>query len=257
MRFEGSVALVTGAASGLGAATARALSARGATVVVADLESQRERADGVLADLVTPGRFVAADLCDPDDVEALVVDAAAGGPLRVCVNCAGVGHVERVLDRSGGKHDLASFRRTIDINLVATFDVIRHAAAAMARVEPAPGGLRGVIVNTASIAAMDGPAGQVAYTASKAAVAGMTLALARDLGPVGVRVCAVAPGVFDTPMVATAPDDFVDQLRADVPSPSRLGRGDEFGALVVSIVENDYLNGEVIRLDGGLRMPRK
>ncbi|HEX8977827.1 MAG TPA: SDR family NAD(P)-dependent oxidoreductase [Solirubrobacteraceae bacterium] len=246
MRIEGGVALVAGGASGLGRATAEALRARGAEVVIVDLPAA---ADGVPADRFT---FAAADVRDPDGVAAAVDRAAALGPLRVVVNCAGIGPAGRVV-RKGEPLALEQFATVVEINLIGTFNVLRLAAAAMAGNEPVDGD-RGVIINTASIAAFDGQIGQAAYSASKGGVVGMTLPLARDLAAHQIRVMTIAPGTFATPMLAGLPREVRESLGAAVPHPSRLGDPAEYAALVLTIVENPMLNGEVIRLDGALRM---
>jgi NAD(P)-dependent dehydrogenase (short-subunit alcohol dehydrogenase family) len=246
MRIDGAAALVSGGASGLGRATADALRARGAEVVILDLPSAWERAepDGFA--------FAPADVRDPDAVAAAVELAASLGPLRVAVNCAGIGTAGRVV-RKGDPMPLEQFATTIEINLIGTFNVIRLAAAAMVATEPVDGG-RGVIVNTASVAAFDGQIGQAAYSASKGGVVGMTLPIARDLADSGIRCMTIAPGIFDTPMLAELPQPARDSLAASTPHPARLGSPAEYAALAVHIVENDMLNGEVIRLDGALRM---
>jgi NAD(P)-dependent dehydrogenase (short-subunit alcohol dehydrogenase family) len=246
VQVEGAVALVSGGASGLGHATAQALRERGADVVVLDLPSQRER--------VQEGgfTFAGADVRDPDAVGEAVALAAGRGTLRVAVNCAGIGTAGRVL-RKGEPMPLEKFATTIEINLIGTFNVIRLAAAAMAGNEPA-GDSRGVIVNTASAAAFDGQIGQAAYSASKGGVVGMTLPIARDLASSAIRCVTIAPGLFDTPMMAGLAQPARDSLAASVPHPARLGQADEYAALAVHIVENEMLNGEVIRLDGALRM---
>jgi NAD(P)-dependent dehydrogenase (short-subunit alcohol dehydrogenase family) len=253
MKLSGSVALVTGGASGLGAATARRLAAGGAQVVIVD----RDDARGVPLAGELGGAFAKADVTDAAQVEAAVAQAAQLGPLRVAVSCAGVGWASRTLDRTGKPHDLELFKTVIAVNLVGTFNVLRLAAAAMSRTEPLEHGARGVIVNTASVAAFDGQIGQIAYASSKAGIVGMTLPAARDLAPAGIRVVTIAPGIFDTPMLGTLPEDKRAALAADVVCPRRLGDPAEYGALVAAIVENDYLNGETIRLDGALRMPPK
>ena len=253
MKLSGSVALVTGGASGLGAATARRLAAGGAKVVIVD----RDEARGVPLAAELGAVFARTDVTDAAQVEAAVAEAAGLGPLRIAVSCAGVGWATRTLDRTGKPHDLDLFRTVIGVNLVGTFNVLRLAAAAIARTEPQDHGARGVIVNTASVAAFDGQIGQIAYAASKASVAGMTLPAARDLAPAGIRVLTIAPGLFDTPMLGALPEEKRAALAADVVFPRRLGDPAEFGALVAAIVENDYLNGETIRLDGSLRMPPK
>jgi NAD(P)-dependent dehydrogenase (short-subunit alcohol dehydrogenase family) len=253
MKISGSVALVTGAASGLGAATARRLVAGGAKVVIVDRDEARGQAlAGELG-----ATFVKADVTDTGQVEAAVATAAGLGALRIAVSCAGVGWAARTLDRTGKPHDLELFQKVIAVNLVGTFNVMRLAAAAIARTEALDHGERGVIVNTASVAAFDGQIGQIAYAASKAGVAGMTLPAARDLAPAGIRVVTIAPGIFDTPMLGALPDDKRAALAADVVFPKRLGDPAEYGGLVAAIVETGYLNGETIRLDGSLRMPPK
>ncbi|HWU88078.1 MAG TPA: SDR family NAD(P)-dependent oxidoreductase [Kofleriaceae bacterium] len=253
MKLSGSVAIVTGGASGLGAATARRLAAGGAKVVLVD----RDEARGAALAGELGGVFAKADVTEPAQVEAAVAQAAQLGPLRIAVSCAGVGWAARTLDKTGKPHDLDLFKTVIGINLIGTFNVLRLAAAAMSKVEPEAHGERGVIVNTASVAAFDGQIGQIAYAASKAGVVGMTLPAARDLAPAGIRVVTIAPGIFDTPMLGALPEDKRAALAADVVFPKRLGDPAEYGALVASIVENGYLNGETIRLDGALRMPPK
>jgi 3-hydroxyacyl-CoA dehydrogenase/3-hydroxy-2-methylbutyryl-CoA dehydrogenase len=252
---EGSVALVTGGASGLGAATVRRLFAGGAKVVIVDRDVAKGEA--LATDLgADRARFAQADVTDPVQVEAAIEAAALLGTLRVAVSCAGVGWAARTLDKTGKPHDLELFRTVIGINLIGTFNVLRLAASAMSKHEPIEGE-RGVIVNTASVAAYDGQIGQIAYASSKAGVVGMTLPAARDLAPSGIRVCTIAPGIFDTPMLAALPEDKRQALAADVVFPKRLGSPTEYGELVAAIVGNGYLNGETIRLDGSLRMPPK
>jgi NAD(P)-dependent dehydrogenase (short-subunit alcohol dehydrogenase family) len=253
MHIGGSGALIGGGASGLGAATTRRLHADGAHVVIVDRDEERGAA--LATELSERARFVAADVTDPDAVQA-AVDVATGQPvpLRIAVSCAGIGWAGRVVGRRGA-HALEPFEAVIRVNLIGTFNVMRLAAAVMVENEPNQSGERGVCVNTASIAAFDGQIGQVAYSASKGAIVSMTLPAARDLAPAGVRVCAIAPGTFDTPLLAALPDDAREELRRVVPFPSRFGHPDEFAALVAHIVENEMLNGEVIRLDGALRMP--
>jgi NAD(P)-dependent dehydrogenase (short-subunit alcohol dehydrogenase family) len=244
MQIIGSSAIVTGAASGLGAATAAALAGAGAHVVGFDLASGWERAGAP-----APGITSASG-----DVAAAVALAVAAGPLRLAVNCAGIGVAGRVLSRKG-PHDLDVYSRVISVNLIGTFNVLRLAAEAIAATEPLDEhGQRGLIVNTASIAAFDGQVGQVAYSASKGGVVGMTLPAARDLAQFGIRVMTIAPGVLDTPMLAGVSDEIRSALAAGVPFPARLGQPAEYAALVLSIAAQDYLNGEVIRLDGALRM---
>jgi NAD(P)-dependent dehydrogenase (short-subunit alcohol dehydrogenase family) len=249
--IAGGTVLVSGGGSGLGAATARMVVAAGGSVVVADIDADRGKqvADG----LGERARFVATDVTDEAGVRAAVAAAAEAGGLRVAVNCAGIAPAERVLGRQG-PHSLARFVTAVQVNLVGTFNVTRLAAEAMAGNEPQQDGERGVIVNTASVAAFEGQIGQAAYSASKAGVAGMTLPIARELARHGIRVMAIAPGIFDTPMLAAMPDQVRDSLGAQVPFPSRLGRPEEYAALVRHIVENRMLNGEVIRLDGAIRM---
>ena len=253
MQIEGSAALVVGGASGLGEATARALHLRGAHVLVADLDADR---GGALAtELGDRMRFVAADVTRAQDVEAAVAAAVAltPGGLRICVQCAGIGYAER-LARPRGPHRLEAFEKVIAINLVGTFNVLRLASHAMLVNEPDADRQRGVCINTASIAAYDGQIGQIAYAASKGGVVAMTLPAARDLARSGIRVCAIAPGLFDTPLLAGLPADAREQLAASIPFPPRLGRPAEFADLACHIVGNEMLNGEVIRLDGALRM---
>jgi NAD(P)-dependent dehydrogenase (short-subunit alcohol dehydrogenase family) len=253
MNISGSVALVTGGASGLGAATARTLTARGAKVVIVDRDDTRGAA--LAAEL--GGAFAKADVTDPAQVEAAIGVAAGLGTLRIAVSCAGVGWASRTLDKTGKPHDLDLFKTVIGINLIGTFNVLRLAAAAIAKADALANGERGVVVNTASVAAFDGQIGQIAYAASKAGVAGLTLPAARDLAPAGIRVVTIAPGIFDTPMLGALAEDKRAALAADVVFPKRLGDPLEYGALVASIIENGYLNGETIRLDGSLRMPPK
>ncbi|MEO7015924.1 MAG: 3-hydroxyacyl-CoA dehydrogenase [Leifsonia sp.] len=253
MKLDGCSALVTGAASGLGNATARALIAAGARVIVLDLpSSEGEKAATALG---PTARFVAADVANEDQVQAAVDQAAALGPLRVVVNCAGIATPGKVLGRDGVL-PLEQFERVIRVNLIGTFNVVRLAAAAMVKTEPL-GEERGVIVNTASVAAFDGQIGQPAYSASKGGVAAMTLPLARELARDLIRVVTIAPGVFETPMMAGLPQAAQDSLAAQVPHPSRLGKPAEFASLVRHIVDNPMLNGEVIRLDGAIRMQPK
>jgi NAD(P)-dependent dehydrogenase (short-subunit alcohol dehydrogenase family) len=244
MKIEGARALVAGGASGLGAATARRLRAGGAQVTIADVNA--ERGEALAAEL--DAEFVVCDVTQPDQVEAAVPEG-----VRVSVCCAGVGWAEKAAGRRG-PHALEPFQTVIGINLIGTFNVLRLAAAAMLANEPDEGGECGVIVNTASIAAFDGQIGQIAYSASKGGVVGMTLPAARDLASARIRVCTIAPGLFDTPLLAGLPDENREALAASIPHPARLGAPDEYGALAAHIVENPMLNGEVIRLDGALRM---
>jgi NAD(P)-dependent dehydrogenase (short-subunit alcohol dehydrogenase family) len=258
MRIEGAVALVTGGASGLGRATAEGLVAAGARVVLADLASS----DGAaVADALGDGaRFVPTDVTDEDDVARALDAADELGGARVVVGCAGIVLAQRVLGKSG-VHPLDAFRRVVDVNLVGSFNVVRLAAERMLALDPlgpdgpgADGEERGVVVQTASVAAYDGQVGQAAYAASKAGVAGLTLPLARDLAQHRIRVMTIAPGIFRTPMMASLPDAAQESLAAQVPHPSRLGLPEEYAHLVRAIVENPMLNGEVIRLDGAIRM---
>ncbi|HWI07153.1 MAG TPA: SDR family NAD(P)-dependent oxidoreductase [Solirubrobacteraceae bacterium] len=252
MRIERSGALVVGGASGLGEAAARALHARGARVVVADLDAQR--GTSLAAELGDRAAFAVADVTRSEQLErAVEVAAQAPGGLRISIHCAGIGHAERVA-RAKGPHRPESFERVIAVNLVGTFHSLRLASAAMLANEPDEEGERGVIVNTASIAAYDGQIGQVAYAASKGGVVALTLPAARDLAASGVRVCAIAPGLFDTPLLAGLPADARTQLAASIPFPRRLGQPEEFAELACHVAENVMLNGEVIRLDGALRM---
>jgi NAD(P)-dependent dehydrogenase (short-subunit alcohol dehydrogenase family) len=246
----GRVALVTGGASGLGRATAETLTASGAPVVIVDLPSS----DGeeVAKGLGEQARFAPADVTSEQDVRAAVELATQLGPLSVVVNCAGIGTPGRVVGRKGPL-PLDDFTRVVTINLIGTFNVIRLAVEGMLEHDPIDDE-RGVIVNTASVAAFDGQIGQAAYSASKGGVVGMTLPIARDLADKAIRVCTVAPGIFATPMMAGLPQPAQDSLATQVPHPSRLGRPEEYAALVRHIVENEYLNGEVIRLDGAIRM---
>jgi 3-hydroxyacyl-CoA dehydrogenase/3-hydroxy-2-methylbutyryl-CoA dehydrogenase len=255
MRLEGNSALIVGGASGLGEATARRLHADGATVVIADLNV--ERGEALAGELGDGASFVEANVLEAEQVQA-AVDAAAGAGdgLRISVCCAGIGWAQRTVSKQG-PHDLEIFSNVIKVNLIGTFNVLRLAATAMASNEPDDGGERGVCVNTASIAAFDGQIGQVAYSASKGGIVGLTLPAARDLAGRGVRVITIAPGLFDTPLLAALPEEAREALGAGVPFPSRLGRPAEYAELVTSIVGNPMLNGETIRLDGALRMPPK
>ncbi|HET7120012.1 MAG TPA: SDR family NAD(P)-dependent oxidoreductase [Solirubrobacterales bacterium] len=253
MEITGAGALVAGGASGLGEATSRGLAEAGAKVVIADLNS--ERGEALAAEI--GAEFVAADVTDEAAVTAAVERAAgAEGGLRISVCCAGIGWAER-LARSRGPHNLEYFSNVVGVNLIGSFNVLRLAAAAMIENEPNEEGERGVCVSTASIAAFDGQIGQVAYAASKGGIVGMTLPAARDMASKGVRVLAIAPGLFDTPLLAALPEAARESLGATIPFPSRLGRPEEFARLVRDIVGNPMLNGETIRLDGALRMAPK
>ncbi len=253
MQIEGSGAIVGGGASGLGEATARLLHAAGAHVVIADMNEERGQA--LATELGDRAAFVPTDVTDESAVqEAVRVATAQPVTLRIAVSCAGIGWAGRVVGKRGA-HELDPFETVIRVNLIGTFNVMRLAAAAMIETEPTQSGERGVCINTASIAAYDGQIGQIAYSASKGAIVSMTLPAARDLSSAGVRVCAIAPGTFDTPLLGKLPQDAREALGKVVPFPSRFGRPEEFAALVAHIVENEMLNGEVIRLDGALRMP--
>lgn len=250
MDIPGAAALVTGGASGLGLAAARRLAAEGAHVTILDLPGSA--GPDVAAEL--GGAFAAADVTDPDQVADAVAIAAASAPLRIVVACAGIAPPAKVLTRAGEPTPLEDFERIVRINLVGTYNVIAQAAAVIARTDPTGSGDRGVIVNTASVAAFDGQIGQPAYAASKGGVHAMTLPIARELARFGIRVCTIAPGIMQTPMLAALPEAAQESLGRQVPYPQRLGEPDEFAALAVHIVENGYLNGETIRLDGAIRM---
>jgi NAD(P)-dependent dehydrogenase (short-subunit alcohol dehydrogenase family) len=255
MQIQGHAFVVSGGASGLGAACVRMLAEAGGSAVIADLN--REAGEKLAADLGGRARFVPTDVTDEASVQAAVTAAVEGfGGLHGAINCAGIGLAERVLGKTG-PHDLAAFSRVIRVNLIGTFNVIRLAAAAMAAAPPGPGGERGVIVNTASVAAFEGQVGQAAYSASKGGVVSMTLPIARELARSGIRVVTVAPGIFDTPLLAGLPEPARQSLGQQVPFPSRLGRPGEFAALVRHVLENEMLNGAVIRIDGALRMAPK
>jgi NAD(P)-dependent dehydrogenase (short-subunit alcohol dehydrogenase family) len=250
MELAGVGALISGGASGLGEATARELTAAGAVVTITDRDAERGAA--IAADIGCT--FVASDVTDEDQVAAAVAAAAERAPLRVVVSCAGIAPAQRTLNRDGTPHRLADYKLVIEINQIGTFNLMRLGAAAMAVTEPLEHGERGLVVNTASVAAYEGQIGQIAYAASKAAVVGMTITAARDLANVGIRVNAIAPGLMQTPMLAGLQADE-EQLAASVVFPKRLGRPDEYARLVRFMAENGYLNGETIRLDGALRMP--
>ncbi len=253
MDISGIVALVTGGGSGLGEATARMLVARGAKVAVLDLATSR--GELVAQELGKGALFVEADVTQDEQLsQAVSRTVETFGALHVAVNCAGIGTAGRTLDREGKPLDMAPFRRTIEVNLVGTFNVIRLAAAQMVKNPPNPEGERGVVINTASVAAFEGQIGQVAYAASKGGVVGMTLPIARDLAREGIRCCTIAPGLFETPMLMGLPEPARNSLAASIPFPSRLGHPSEYAALVCHIIENPMLNGETIRLDGALRM---
>src|SRR6516162_3115528 len=253
MQLKDQAALVTGGASGLGAATARRLARGGAKVAVCDINAKL--AETVAAEI--GGLAVACDVADAASAEAAVAAAAkAHGPARILVNCAGIGAAKRVIGREGPM-PLAEFDRVIKVNLIGSFNMLRLATADMSKLEPLPTGERGVVISTASIAAFDGQIGQAAYSASKGGIVAMTLPIARELAQFGIRVLAIAPGLFLTPLLAGLPQEAQDSLAAAIPFPRRLGDADEFAALALHMVENAYLNGEVVRLDGSLRMAPK
>jgi NAD(P)-dependent dehydrogenase (short-subunit alcohol dehydrogenase family) len=253
MDIKGASALVTGGASGLGAATARLLADRGARVALLDLN---EDLGNALAKELG-GTFTKADVADEAQVQAAVDAASAMAPLRVLINCAGLGSAARTVDRNGTPFDLKGFEFVIRVNLIGSFNCLRLAAAAMSTTEPLAEGERGAIVNTASVAAFDGQIGQAAYSASKGGVVGMTLPIARDLAAIGVRVNTIAPGLIDTPIYGTgeASEAFKENLGRNVLFPKRLGTAEEFASLALECVTNSYMNGETIRIDGGIRMP--
>jgi len=257
MQLEGVAAIVTGGASGLGAATARELARRGARVVVADITEDKGKA---VADEVG-GLFAHVDVTRTADIIAATELAKTLGPVRALVNCAGIGWASRTIGKGGYEtaHDLGAFRRVVEVNAIGTFDAIRIVATAMAQTEPLADGERGAILNTASVAAFDGQIGQASYSASKGAIVGMTLPIARDLAVVGVRVNTIAPGLIDTPIYGEGPASqaFKENLKRDVVFPRRLGTAEEFASLAVEVLANSYMNAEVIRLDGGARLQPK
>lgn len=256
MEIRGNVFLVSGGGSGLGAACVRMLAARGARVIIADVNDEAGRD---LADEVDGAQFVHTDVTEEDRVREAVARAAAeasstaGGSFRGVINCAGVAIAKKVLGREE-VHDVGSFKRVLEVNLIGTFNVLRLAADALRETEPTESGERGVIINTASVAAYEGQIGQVAYSASKGGVVGLTLPAARELARYGIRVVTIAPGIFDTPMLAGLPEKARESLGQQVPFPSRLGKPEEYAALAKHVIENPMLNGEVVRLDGALRM---
>jgi NAD(P)-dependent dehydrogenase (short-subunit alcohol dehydrogenase family) len=258
LELNGASAIVTGGASGLGEASVRALAAKGAKVVILDLDRQQEKGDALAKE--TGGVFAPADVTDVDQVIAAVEAAKELGPLRAVVNSAGVGWATRTIGRDGtyeSAHDLEMFRKVIDINLVGTFNVTRLAATAMSQTDAADeDGARGAIVNTASVAALEGQVGQVAYTASKAGIVGMTLVLARDLAPAGIRCNTIIPGFFDTPIYG-GNEDMKNHLKKDTLFPKRLGDAAEYASLAIELLTNSYINGESVRIDTGTRMQPK
>lgn len=249
MKVENSAVLVTGGASGLGLATARALAKAGAAVTILDLPTS----NGAEVAEQLGGRFVAGDVREEDGVIEALDAAEATGPLRVVVHCAGSGHTLRILDKAGEPAPLEHYVKVININLVGSFNVLRLAAARMARTEPVDGE-RGVVVMTASVAAFEGQIGQIPYASSKAGVVGMTIVAARDLASKQIRVCTIAPGIFETPLLGRLSQEVRDSLGASVPHPKRLGTPDEYASLAAHIIDNPMLNGETIRLDGAIRM---
>jgi len=254
MQIKDNVFIVTGGASGLGGATSTLLAANGGKVVIADV--QADKGEGLACELGGGARFVKCDVSNEADAQAVVAAAQQLGTLRGLVNCAGIAIGEKTVGKDG-PHALASFTRVVTINLIGTFNMIRTAATAMSKLEPTADGERGVLINTASVAAFDGQIGQVAYSASKGGVVGMTLPIARDLSRSGIRCCTIAPGIFGTPMLLSMPQDVQDSLGKQVPFPSRLGKPEEYAALAKHIIENVMLNGETIRLDGAIRMQPK
>jgi NAD(P)-dependent dehydrogenase (short-subunit alcohol dehydrogenase family) len=255
MDIKGASALVTGGASGLGAATARLLAEKGAKVVVADLNE--DLGNAIASEI--GGAFAKTDVSDEAQAQAAVDKASELGPLRVLINCAGLGSAGRTVNRDGSPFDLKTFEFVIRVNLIGSFNCLRLAASAMSKTEPLAEGERGAIVNTASVAAFDGQIGQCAYSASKGGVVGMTLPIARDLAAIGVRVNCIAPGLIDTPIYGQgeASDAFKENLGRNVLFPQRLGTSEEFASMALECVTNSYMNAETIRLDGGIRMPPK
>lgn len=261
MDLDGISAIVTGGASGLGAATARRLAGRGARVVLADLDRQQDKGESLAKEL--DGVFAPCDVTDPEQVIAVVEAAKELGPLRALVTAAGFGWATRTIGKDGqysSAHDLGAFSKVIEVNLIGTFNCVRLAATAMSQTPPLDDhGARGAVVTVASVAAFDGQIGQASYSASKGGVVGMTLPVARDLSAVGVRVNCIAPGLIDTPIYGEGPgsEEFKERLKRDVLFPKRLGTADEFAGMAVELLANDYMNAEVIRLDGGVRMQPK
>ncbi len=253
MDISESAALVTGGASGLGAATAEALLQKGAVVTIVDLNA--EAGEAKANELGRGTQFIRADVTDPDSVAEAVSIAAEEAPLRMAVNCAGIAIGSRTVDRDGLPADMGPFTKVITVNLIGTYNVSSQAAAAMATNDPLEFGERGALVSTASIAAFEGQIGQTAYSASKGGVVALTLPMARDLSSVGIRVNCIAPGIIDTNLLAGLNDEMMEELAAGVPFPKRLGQPEDFAHLAMAIIENGYMNGETIRLDGALRMP--
>ena len=253
MDIAGAAAIVTGGASGLGAATARRLAAAGVRLVLIDL--QDDLGDAVAAQV--GGIYVHADVTDADQVQAAADAAAKAGPLRILVNCAGIAPPARTLNRDGEPHPISLFEKVIAVNLIGSFNCIRLAAAAMAETEPLDDGERGAIVNTASVAAFDGQIGQAAYSASKGGIVGMTLPIARDLSAIGVRVNTIAPGIMDTPLLAGLPEPAKESLGQQVLYPKRLGTTEEYAETAHFLITHSYMNGETVRMDGGIRMAPK
>ena len=253
MDLTGAVTIVTGGASGLGAATVRRLTAAGARVIIADL--QDDKGDALAAEV--GGGYIHTDVTSEGQVTAAVEMAMDSGPLRALVNCAGIAPPARTLNRDGSPHDLGHFKAMVEVNLVGTFNAIRLAAMAMAKTEPLPDGQRGAIVNTASVAAYDGQIGQAAYSASKGGIVGMTLPIARDLSAVGIRVNTIAPGIIDTPLLAGLPEPARESLGQQVLFPKRLGTPEEYAEVAYFLLTHDYMNAETIRMDGGIRMAPK
>jgi NAD(P)-dependent dehydrogenase (short-subunit alcohol dehydrogenase family) len=257
MHVRGTAAIVSGGASGLGEATVRDLAAAGCKVVVADLNEAR----GAELAKEVDGVFARTDVADEQSVaEAVAAAERLGAPLRVAVSCAGIGWAARTVGRDGTPHDLATYKKVIDVNLIGTFNLMRIAAAAIARTEPADSdGQRGVVINTASVAGIEGQTGQVAYSASKGGIIGMTVPAARDLAAIGVRVMTICPGIIDTPIYGSGPgsDEFKTRLIAPIVFPKRMGTAAEFANLVLAMIDNDYMNAEVIRFDAGIRFQPK
>ncbi|GMQ93910.1 MAG: SDR family oxidoreductase [Acidimicrobiia bacterium] len=252
MDISGSAAVVTGGASGLGAATARGLVAGGAIVTLIDLNS--EAGDATAAKLGGGTRFVQADVTDPMAIAGAVALAGEDAPLRIVVNCAGIAIGARTIGRDGDPASLEAFTRVVSVNLIGTYNVSSQAAAVMSRTDPLEHGERGVIVNTASVAAFEGQIGQTAYSASKGGIVGLTLPMARDLSSIGVRVNTIAPGIIDTPLLAGLNDEMREALARNVPFPKRLGTPEDYASLAIELISNGYMNGETIRMDGALRM---